>query len=107
MKMAHFYNVNELFELLERHFAEYVKFAPPNLPSFIELATLYQSKILVKALIQWREETEDTGNWDELALNNEDFVKLVGVITLDKDKLAINKSAIKEPENIWLYWNES
>ena len=54
MKMAHFFNVTSLVELLDRNIAERTYFTPDNLEKWMRIANTYECKFIAKAIMEWK-----------------------------------------------------
>ena len=102
--MAHLYQVLPLYKICEKYLAETIIFDEDNIDVWINFANAYSSNRLTKSIFLWaKQNAKYYENWQGLIGNNQEFIKMAGILSLGLDKRRLFRYNIEQSESIYLF----
>ena len=102
--LSHLYGVLPLFRICEKYLAETMTFRQSNVDTWINFANIYGSIRLTQAIYNWNTQSNPKfEKWQDIVGKNEDFLKMVGIISFGFDKRPLFRYKILNSDGIYLF----
>lgn len=106
--LSHLYGVLPLFRICEKHLAETLIFKQSNVDTWINFANIYNSIRLTQAIYNcfyhWKTQSKPIlEKWQDIIGKNEDFLKMVGIISFGFDECPLFRYKILDSKGIYLF----